>query len=170
MKEIRRKGYKYRIYPNEAQTLLINMTFGCARKVHNLYLNEKKVIYELYKDYPKLLRSHTCRTPAVHKVSYQYLKEVDSQALASECQIVNDSFRNFFKGTHGYPKFKTKDDSKQSYTSHTTNNNIRIEGSKIRIPKVGLVKMKKHRELPDGAIIKAVTVSRSASSKDYVSL
>ncbi|MCK5762144.1 MAG: transposase, partial [Candidatus Izimaplasma sp.] len=169
-KEIRRKGYKYRIYPNHTQTLLINMTFGCTRKVHNLYLSEKNSIYELYKDYPELLKSHTCRTPATHKASYSYLKDVDSQALASECQIVNDSFRNFFKGTHKHPKFKRKDNNKQSYTSHTTNNNIRLEGNKVRIPKVGLVKIKKHRELPVGAVIKAITVSKNASSKYYVSL
>ena len=170
MKEIRRKGYKYRIYPNTEQTLLINMTFGCIRKIHNLYLYERNAIYELYKDYPELLKSHTYRTPAVYKPSFPYLREVDSQALSSECQIVNDSFKNFFKGTHGYPRFKSKDDSKQSYTTHTTNNNIRLEGNKVRIPKVGLVKMKKHRELPEGAIIKAITVSKNSSGKYYVSL
>ena len=170
MKEIRRKGYKYRIYPSDEQTLLINMTFGCTRKIHNLLLNEKNLIYELYKDYSELLKSHTYKTPAFYKTVYPYLKVVDSQALTSAWMNLTNAFNNFFKGTHRYPRFKSKSNSKQSYTSHTTNNNIRLKGSKIRIPIVGFVKMKKHRELPAGAIIKAITVSKNASGKYYVSL
>jgi putative transposase len=128
------------------------------------------MIYELFKDFPVLLKSHKYRTPAIYKPSLQYLKEVDSQALSTECQIVDESFRNFFKGTHKYPAFKSKNNSKQSYTSHTTNNNIRIEGKTVKLPKVGYVKLRKHRELPDLASIKAATISRNASGKYYVSL
>ncbi|MCK5762155.1 MAG: transposase, partial [Candidatus Izimaplasma sp.] len=68
------------------------------------------------------------------------------------------------------PIFKRKHNSKQSYTSHTTNNNIRLEGNYIKVPKLGYIKLRKHRELPIGATIKAITVSRNASYKYYVSL
>lgn len=70
---IKRKGYKYRLDPNEAQVILINKTFGCTRKIHNLLLNEKESVYELYKDYPELLHSHSYLTPANYKTMYPYL-------------------------------------------------------------------------------------------------
>jgi putative transposase len=170
VKELRRKGYKYRISPNNEQTLLINKTFGSSRKVYNLLLNEKIAIYELYKDYPELLKSHKYLTPAFYKTVYSYLKEVDSQALTSAWVNLTNAFSNFFKGQTSHPRYKSKHNSKQSYTSHTTNNNIRLEGNYIKVPKLGYIKLRKHRELPDGAIIKAITVSRNASYKYYVSL
>lgn len=167
---IKRKGYKYRLDPNEAQVILINKTFGCTRKIHNLLLNEKESVYELYKDYPELLHSHSYLTPANYKTMYPYLKEVDSQALTSAWLNMKNAFSNFFNHSHNYPKYKSKKSSKHSYTTHTTNNNIRIEEHGIKLPKLGIVKFDKHRDLPDNAVIKAATISKNASSKYYVSL
>ena len=167
---MKRKGYKYRIYPNKKQEELINKTFGSTRKIHNLLLNEKEAIYELFKDYPELLKSHKYLTPAYYKTIYPYLKEVDSQALTSAWLNLKNAFNNFFKGTHKYPKFKSKKSTKQTYTSHTTNNNIRLEGNGIKLPKLGVVKLRKHRELPKNSIIKATIISKNASNKYYVSL
>jgi putative transposase len=167
---MRRKGYKYRLYPNESQKILINKTFGCTRQIHNLLLNEKESIYELFKDYPELLQSHSYLTPAYYKTIYPYLKEVDSQALTSAWLNLKNAFSNFYKGTHNYPRYKSKKNMKHSYTTHTTNNNIRLESNGIQLPKLGVVQIRKHRELPDKAIIKAVTISKNASNKYYVSL
>ncbi len=167
---MKRKGYKYRVYPNTSQEILINKTFGSTRKINNLLLNEKETIYELYKDYPELLKSHKYLTPAYYKTVYPYLKEVDSQALTSAWLNLKNAFNNFFKGTHKYPKYKSKKNTKQTYTTHTTNNNIRWEGSGIKLPKLGVIKLRKHRELPINATIKAATISKNASNKYYVSL
>jgi len=161
---MKRKGYKYRIYPNEIQEVLINKTFGCVRKVHNLLLNEKESVYQLFHDYPELLKSHKYLTPAYYKNVFEYLKEVDSQALTSAWKNLETAFTNFFKGTHNYPNYKSKRHFRNTYTTHTTNDNVRIEDNGVKLPKLGIVKLRKHRELPYGAIIKAAT------NKYYVSL
>jgi putative transposase len=116
------------------------------------------------------LKSHTYLTPAYYKTLYPYLKEVDSQALTSAWLNLKNSFNNFFHKTHKYPKYKSKKNSKHSYTTHTTNSNIRLEDNGIQLPKLGIVQFRKHRELPDNAIIKAATISKNASNKYYVSL
>jgi len=167
---MKRKGYKYRIYPNEIQEVLINKTFGCVRKVHNLLLNEKESVYQLFHDYPELLKSHKYLTPAYYKTIFDYLREVDSQALTSAWVNLESAFTNFFKGTHNYPNYKSKRQFKNAYTTHTTNNNIRLEGNGVKLPKLGIVKLRKHRELPTESIIKAATISKSSTSKYYVSL
>ncbi len=40
------KAYKYRIYPNPEQEILINRTFGCVRFVYNRMLANRKEVYE----------------------------------------------------------------------------------------------------------------------------
>ena len=167
---MKRKGYKYRIYPNEIQEILIHKTFGCTRQIHNLLLNEKEAIYGLFKEYPELLHAHTYLTPAYYKTIYPYMKEVDSQALTTVWLHLKTSFSNFYNKSHHYPRYKSKKNIEKSYTTHTTNNNIRCEGNGIKLPKLGIVKLRKHQELPDNAIIKAATISTNASNKYYVSL
>ena len=43
------KAYKYRIYPNRAQAILIQKTFGCCRFVYNQTLAYRKNLYETEK-------------------------------------------------------------------------------------------------------------------------
>ena len=44
------KAYRFRLYPNDSQRILIHKTFGCARFVYNYFLDKcKKVGY--IKDY-----------------------------------------------------------------------------------------------------------------------
>ena len=81
------------------------------------------------------------------------------------------AYRNFFKNPSvGFPKFKSKKLHKFSYTTNRVGNNIVIESGYIRLPKVGLVKMKQHRVVPNHYMPKSVTVSKSASDKYYASI
>ena len=171
MKETIVRGLKTRIYPTENQCILIDKTMGCVRLIWNYSLMEKNELYEMFKDYPELLQSHSYKTPAKWKINFPFLKEVDSQALATTYQELRQAFKNFFKGTHDIPRFKSKRNMRSSFTSHTTNNNIRVENNFVRLPKLGLVKMKKKRQsIPENAEIKAATVSKRATGKYYVSL
>ena len=69
-------AYKYRIYPNKGQKEIFAKTFGCVRFVYNKMLYEKKDHYEKTKENLKI-------TPAKYKKEYEFLKEVDSLALAN---------------------------------------------------------------------------------------
>ena len=165
------RGERIRIYPNEEQATKMNMIIGCVRLIWNYSLMERSSIYELYKDYPELLGSHVFKSQKDWKTVFPFLTEADSQALNTEQQLLNQAFKQFYQGSHKYLKYKSKKHFRNSYTSHTTNDNIRIEGDLIRIPKVGWVKLKKsRRDLPTESSIKAVTVSRTKSNKYYVSL
>ena len=137
MKKIINRGYKVRIYPNEHQIELFEKTFGCVRLVWNYSLMEKEYIYDLFKEYPELLQSHSFKTPAHWKREFPFLKEVDSQALATTQQELLQSLKNFYNKSHRKPKYKSKKNDRASYTTHTTNNNIRIEGDYIKLSKYG---------------------------------
>ena len=158
------RAYKFRIYPTREQEILIHKTFGCCRFVYNHMLADKKQAYEETKKSIKI-------TPAAYKKEYLWLKEVDSLALANEQLHLERAYRKFFKESKiGFPKFKSKHSSRKSYTTNVVNGNIRMSEGKLRLPKVGTVKICLHREIPAGWILKSVTVSMDPSGKCYASL
>ena len=171
MKEKVIRGYKVKIYPTEAQANKINQTFGCVRLIWNYSLMERLEIYNLFREYPKLYKSHKFNLQKDWKIYFPFLSEVDSQALNTTQQELKSSFNNFFKNTHNLPIFKSKKNQRNSYTTHTTNHNVRMEGEYIKLPKVGWIKLKKKRRtLPGGSVIKAATISITATGKYFVSL
>lgn len=97
-----------------------------------------------------------------------WLSAADSMALQESVKDLNRAFVNFFEKRSGYPKFKRKHDGFQSYRTRNQNNVVRIEDSRINLPKLGLVKAKVSR-MPNGRILNA-TVSRTATGKYFVSL
>ena len=167
------KAYKFRLYPNDNQKILINKTFGCTRFIYNHFLNkckENKFIkaYDMCKELKGLV------------LDYPFLKEVDSMAL--RCSIFNleDSYKNYFSKRSAYPSFKNKF-SKQSYRTNCitsvyknkkySNIKIDIKEKMIKIPKLGLVKIRGYRnlnELTDRVI--NITIEKEKTNKYYVSV
>ena len=142
------KAYNFRLYPTKEQEVLFAKTFGCVRFVYNKMLEERIELYEQFKDDKAELKKHKSPTPAKYKSEYVWLKEVDSLALANAQMNLQTAYNNFFRDTKvGYPKFKAKHRDKNSYTTNNVNNNIRIEDKKLKLPKLGFVKMIQHREI-----------------------
>lgn len=165
----RLKAYKFRIYPTEEQEIFFAKTFGCVRKVYNLMLNDRKKAYEEVKNDPS--KKMTFPTPAKYKKEFPFLKEVDSLALANAQLHLDKAYKNFFRNKSvGFPRFKSKKNPVQSYTTNNQNGTVALIDSKfIKVPKLkSLVRIKLHRQ-PKG-MIKSATISRHASGKYYISL
>ena len=163
------KAYKFRIYPTDEQSLMIRKTFGCVRFVYNKMLAERKEAYENLKDDKEALKSVKHPTPAKYKKEYEWLKEVDSLALANAQLNLDKAYKAFFKGNAKFPKFKSKR-HKQSYTTNVVNGNIELLDGHIKLPKLKKVKIKQHREIPFVHKIKSCTLSITASGKYYLSI
>lgn len=165
------KAYSFRLYPNKEQEILLNKTFGCVRFVYNKMLGERKDIYELYKDDKEELKKHKLPTPAKYKFEFEWLKEVDSLALANAQMNLQTAYSNFFRDKKiGFPKFKSKHKDRNSYTTNNQGGNIRIENKKIKLPKLGFVRIKQHRDIPIAQIIKSCTISKTPTGKYYISI
>ena len=181
---LKKKAYKYRIYPTDEQKVFFAKTFGSVRFIYNVMLHDK---ISHYKESGELLRN----TPAQYKKEHPFLKEVDSLALANAQLNLEKAYKNFFrelkKGNkdQGFPKFKKK----MYAQSYTTNNQIIrkseqesrastshgtvsiVENKYLNIPKLKtLVSIKLHRQIPPNAQIKSVTIERTSSGKFYASL
>ena len=165
----RLKAYKFRIYPTEEQEIFFAKTFGCVRKVYNLILNDRKKAYEEVKNDPS--KKMIFPTPAKYKKEFPFLKEVDSLALANAQLNLDKAYKNFFRDKSvGFPRFKSKKNPVQSYTTNNQNGTVALIDNKfIKVPKLkSLIRIKLHRQ-PKG-MIKSATISRHASGKYYISL
>ena len=165
----RLKAYKFRIYPTEEQEIFFAKTFGCVRKVYNLMLNDRKKAYEEVKNNPS--KKMTFPTPAKYKKEFPFLKEVDSLALANAQLHLDKAYKNFFRDKSvGFPRFKSKKNPVQSYTTNNQNGTVALIDNKfIKVPKLkSLIRIKLHRQ-PKG-MIKSATISWHSSGKYYISL
>lgn len=163
------KAYKFRIYPNKAQEILIQKTFGCVRFVYNHYLAKRIEMYQL--DKSTLNFKNCCADVTQLKKSLEWLKEVDSTALQSALKNLDIAYQNFFRRVKkgdckaGFPKFKSKRNHKKSYKAKM---NIAVYDGVVKLPKLGLVECRTSKQV-EGRILNA-TVSQNPSGKYFVSL
>ena len=157
------KAYKYRIYPNLEQKEYLAKTFGCSRFIYNKMLADK---IEYYKETGEMLKN----TPAQYKKEFEWLKEVDSLALANAQQNLEKAYKNFFRDKSiGFPKFKSKKTNYHSYTTNNQKGTVYIDKGYIKIPKLKtMIKIKYHREFK--GLIKSATLSKTPSNKYFISI
>ena len=160
------KAYKYRIYTNNKQEELINKTFGCVRFVYNTYLAKKIKFYESNKE---TFTYKQCSSELTNlKKELKWLKEPDKFSLQNSLKDLESAYKKFFKEKIGFPKFKSKKTNRFSYRTNFTNGNIEYCGKHIKLPKLGMVKIR-DKQIPKGRILNA-TISKEPSGKYYVSL
>lgn len=167
------KAYKYRIYPNREQEILIHKTFGCVRFVYNHFLEERIRAYKENGESRTFFQQNKTLTDL--KKEFDWLQEPDKNALQNALRNLNTAYQNFFRnvkkgGAPGFPKFKSKKNGHNSYQTAANGNCIRIERKRVRLPKLGLVKAKISRQIPDDYRIVSATVSQEPSGKYYVSI
>lgn len=162
------RGYRYRIYPTKEQAARIASILGCCRFVYNHFLAVRRDTWTSSKENVTYTQTSSMLTSLKRDPEHLWLAGVDSMALQESLRDLEKAYRNFFEKRTGYPKFKRKHQTEQSYRTRNQSNGIRIEGNAIVLPRLGRVKAKISR-LPHGRILNAA-VSRTATGKYFVSL
>ncbi|MNC17517.1 putative transposase [compost metagenome] len=157
------KAYKYRIYPNHEQQRYLASVFGAVRFIYNKMLADK---IEHYKRAGNMLHN----TPAVYKKEFQWLKEIDSLALANAQLNLEKAYKYFFRNkSTGFPTFKSKKTNNNSFTTNNQKGTIAIEDGTLKIPKLKTkIRIKVHR--PFTGQIKSCTLSKTPSGKYFASV
>ena len=160
------KGVKFRAYPNKEQQNLINRTLGCCRLIYNkglamrndAYSNGEKIGYN---------QTSAMLTDLKKQADFAFLRDVDSIALQQSLRDLDRGFKNLFEKRARHPQFKSKHNNHQSYRTINQDDNIRIIGKYIKLPKLGYVKIKQSMEVGH---INNVTVERTPTGKYFVVL
>ena len=98
------------------------------------------------------------------KKARPWFAEIDSTVLQQNVKRLDTAYKNFFEG-RGFPKFKNR----SNFTSFTYQMGIKVQGSKIYLPKLGWMRFFNSRLIPTGFTIKAATL-RKRQDGWYVSI
>ena len=98
---------------------------------------------------------------------FHFLKLVDSIALQQSLRDLDRGFVNFFQKRAAHPVFKSKHNHHQSYRTINQRDNIRIVGKRIKLPKLGFVKIRQSMEVGK---INNVTIERTPTGKYFAVL
>jgi putative transposase len=153
---------KYRIYPTNEQKVALAKSFGCCRWYWNYALN---LCQETFKATGKGLSRGAIQglLPGLKK-EYEWLTDAYSQCLQVVALNLSTAYKNFFEGRAKLPRFK----SKNGRQSISYPQNVKFEGDYLKLPKIGLVYCRRHRDF-EGRI-KTVTISLNPDSKYYASV
>lgn len=168
-----------RAYPNKSQEELMDLNFKMCRLMYNTLLKYVFSLYLLFKDEqknslnfdPKIFsKSHKIPNISYLKKADDDYKKVDSLAICNEYKNMKRGMQLFYEGLSNKPKFKRNRKDKLTYTTYQVNNNIRFENNKLRLPKIGFVKVKGIRKEFLCYKIKCATVFKDKLGKIYISI
>lgn len=176
------KSIKIRIYPNAVQKEFISKQLGCCRFIYNKLLDYKKTQYEQNKQSVSLSQLGKYLTNLKKQDEYLFLNDVYARCLNQTMMDLIKAYDNFFKQHNGYPKFKSKKDTKQScrFPINVFNrpNYIcnKIKGNRITLIKQLkniLFKCSRKDEIylnENQKYIHSVTLTKTSTNKYYLSV
>lgn len=159
------KGYKYRIFPNKQQQVLLEKYFGATRWIFNYGLEQK--IRQYQKDKKNLSCFQIMKELPILKQQKEtkWLKEVNAQSLQMSLRQLDNSYTAFFRKQNNFPRFKSRK-NKHSF-SIPQGNRIDWENKKASFIKLGKIKIKIDRHFK-GKITRA-TISKNNINQFFVS-
>lgn len=161
------KAFKYRIYPNKVQEVIIAKHIGCVRWVYNYGLERKIQAWTTdKKNMSKFDISNELPDLKV-KEGTKWLSEVNAQSLQSSLEHLDQAYKRFFKQKKGFPRFKSKHNSRQSFTI-PQHFKIKKYEHKLVLPKIGEINIKMHRDFKGS--MRKVVISKTSTGKYYASI
>ncbi|MFJ9666752.1 RNA-guided endonuclease InsQ/TnpB family protein [Streptomyces sp. NPDC101219] len=166
--------YSFRLYPSAGQRMALARAFGCARVVYNDALRARETARSEGMPFPKTGDlSKQLITEAKNTPERAWLDEVSAVVLQQSLRDLDAAYRNFFDGLKGKrprmgaPRYKSKRDTRQS-VRFTVNARWSITaGRKLRLPKIGDVKVRWSRTLP--SVPSTVTVVKDSAGRHFAS-
>lgn len=156
-----KKAYKFRAYPNVKQSILLAKSFGACRFLWN----------QLVEKFNK--NDKTIKTTTDYRKEFIWMQEVSAAILQQKerdfFQFKQQFFNKKRKSKVGKPQFKNKFQD-QSCRFPTYKFSIDEEISKIRLEKIGRIKVVLDRKLPKDCKMISATVSKNTAGEYYISI
>ena len=166
--------YKFRLYPNDEQKVLLAKHFGSVRFVYNWALNYNTTQYAQSKKHLGWMSIVTSGDFKKLKEDNDWLYEVNSTSLQNTVGHLDKAFQRFFRHQGGFPKYKSKHDNNQSFEV-PAGLKIDFKAKKIQIPKFlkqknrdNRIKFVLTRKIKKGKVGTA-TISRNPSGQYFIS-
>ena len=162
MELLTRKSFKYRIYPTKSQETTLENQFSMCRHLYNWNLAERIEAYQ--KDGTTISYNQQQNNLPHLKEERPWFKSVHSQVLQDVLRRLDNGYQAFFRRiknaeTPGFPKFKKRGQwdsiTFPQYQKRPTD-------SGVFVSKVGNIEIVYHREIPEDARTKTLTITKEA--------
>lgn len=152
-------AHKIRLTINNKQASFLNRCFGTSRWVYNQSLEMNQRMYAEGKKFPSKYNYRNLFIQEIKKNPVNaWLYEVPKSVTEYAVFNYHDAMKRFFKGQAKYPKYHKKGKARDSFT--LGNDNIKIDGKRVRLPLIGWLRMRENVRF-EGKI-QSITVSRTA--------
>lgn len=162
-----KRAYKYRLNPTPEQIVFFNKSFGCCRFVYNYMLGKRIEAYQRDKTKIGWVELAKMLTELKKEDGKEWLSEVSNECLQQSIRNMDSAFVKFFREKAGFPNFKAKHYSRQSYKA-INSVSVDLDNNKVKLPKIGWVKFFPNRKF-DGKVCSA-TVSKTPTGKYFISV
>ncbi len=163
------RTFKYRLWTNANQDRELGMMLETHRRLYNACLEQRKTAYET--DKRSIRYAEQSCWFKTERVGNPYFARLNFSSAQATMRRLDKAFQAFFRRIKsgeqpGYPRFKGMDRfTSIEFPFH--GDGIRFFGGRLRVQHVGMVRVKQHRPLPEGALIRTLTLSLEAE-KWYV--
>jgi putative transposase len=157
------KSLKYRIYPSNAQETTLERWLILCCELYNAALQERRDAWKICRK-SVTYQEQQNQLPDIKEVRSEF-SSIHSQVLLDALKRLDKAFGAFFRRVKsgdkaGFPRFR----SCSRYDSFTfPQSGFAIESDKLKLSKIGKVKIKLHR--PIEGKIKTCTIRRSSTGK-----
>lgn len=162
------RAYKFRCYPTREQAQALAREFGCARYVYNWALVERQAHYVATQATLPYGKQSAALTQLKRSPNTLWLKDASSVVLQQALRHADRAYVNFFRQQAGLPQFKRKQ-GHQSVTYQS--NSFTFKAGRLTLAKhTSPLDLRMSRDLPAGATVTSVTVSRTPAGHYFAAL
>lgn len=136
-----KKGFTVRLYPTKEQDVLMRKHIGSQRYIYNWGLALNKELYKLEKKKYSTTELGKMLTQYKKLDEVVWLNEISNATLKESLRNLDKAYTNFFKGKSGFPKFKSKKHSNNTFYSRYDKIKFYNNGT-VNLEKIGKVKFK----------------------------
>lgn len=157
------RTYKYRLCPNRGQAETLDFLLWQMRTVYNDALNERRWAWERSRrrvTYPQ----QWARFKQARQLFPDTIGLLNASSTQQMLRRLHKAYAAFFRRlkageTPGYPRFKSR--SRFKSVEYRYGDGCKLNDNHLYIQRVGDIKIKLHRPIPQGATIKHVVLKHS---------
>jgi len=169
--------YEFKLKPTQAQVAIFQDWLEQCRRVYNYALAERKdwfksrscptnsccvhSEYIIPADTKRPTYASQCKGLTEARAKIPALNAVQVHVLQQTLKRLEQAFVSMWEQGHGFPRFK-KAGTMRSFVFPQMGVKP-IQNSAVKLPKIGWVKFRQSREIPDGATLKQVRIVQRAS-------
>jgi putative transposase len=167
--------HEYKLRPNKHQVQIFETWLNVCLQVYNYALRERKdwvnsrnspvnacsIVgeYIISPETPRPTYASQCKSLAEAKKSCPELKVPHSQVLQQTLKVLESAFVAMWERGHGFPRFKKR---LRSFVFPAVKD-AAVENGRVNLPKIGWVRLKMSRPVPEGFLLAQIRVVKKAS-------